>query len=222
MYTVTSKDPVLKTALEEKLQGQSSVSDADLKRFFAEMREALETLPYARTLLERKDYVGLDGYIGELIEDFDNDERLENALKFSESIDEKLEAHLKNEPMNHNSHAYWEWLHERGRLEGWLQAAQADILYYKKVVLEPAKRNLTAIQTLQDCIHSHVDATKKRVAELRQAVEKLISKEPPEIQPIMRRIWEARINGEPEVRIQATKNGKVDTFRIAASYFFKD
>jgi hypothetical protein len=223
MYEVKCSDPVLKTALEEMLEVSPNATEGKIQKFHADVIEALETLPYAQTLLEQDRFLDLCGYLDELTNEFAEDTRLTSALDFFDKINDMLKAHAKNEPMNHASAAYGEWALEQGRLSGWLQSARVDIGVLRETFLEPHKKRVKAIAILSEIIHDHGACLEREIMRRRAEFEKLLEREDPKIRPLLRRVIEAKARGDPVVRFQVVKqNGETETYTVKTSAFFEE
>ena len=234
MFEVKCEDPILKHVLEEKLKAEPEAFDGQIEKFYRDVQESLKTLPYARTLLEQRRYSDLYAYFDELDKEFAEDKRLENALKFCDKINSMLEAHMKNAPAIRNIptrsdlERYSEWQREKGRLEGWHQAAHADCMALEKSFLEPAKKQFAAIKVLQEHLHDHIIVMEKGIVEIRAEIEKIMNEalanEDPRIRPLMKRICEAYLRGEQTISFDVVnrRTGEQGAYSVATSYFFKE
>jgi len=166
--TVKGGDPILRHFVEMYIKNPKNDKNK-LGEKATLFREALQTLPLAKTYIDKRNYKGLNEYLGGILEDNrDDNKRVEIALQTAKATDKALEEHLKSRKfLSKNQPRYTEWCERKGYLYGIFVIASKQCQILRETVVEPGKKKLHAIRILSEHIDDWLEDHPRRVKKLK-------------------------------------------------------
>lgn len=139
-YIVTGPETLNKRFCESYVLNKANVID-DLEKQFKEFKFALNVLPESKSYILAEDYQGLSAYMQNVLEYMKGTTDVDAIVKTGQVYDEKLELHMRSEPMNKQGGAYMVWREELGRIRESAKSSAATFGEPKRKLIATEKNS---------------------------------------------------------------------------------